>query len=242
MNHRWKTLGRFLALAVMLGACGAAAFAQAVATSLGAGADRGFEISGTARILSSAHRRDARFYLLTLGAHQWEIILQIPGQGVYRAVVNGTAAQVRKPRGLFDIPMPGGPEEFCDLLPQASLLADLASGQAQSTAVGAVDGLTVPAERVHVARTNVTRSGESGMDLDLDAATGLPLRIVHTTRRGQTVTVTYSHYQRSGDIEYPTHIEKSVDGQLRLVLDVTRFASRSGLSAADFFIPAPGRR
>jgi len=228
----------------MLGAMGAASFAQTVSTSLDAGADRGFEMSGTARILSATHSRDARFYLLTLGAHQREFILQLPGQGAYRAVVNGALAQVRQPRGQLDLPMPGGVEDFCDLLPQASLLADLASGQAQSTAAGPVAGLAAAAERVHVVRTNVTRAGAGGaaMDIDLDAVTGLPLRIVHITRRGQKVTVTYSHYQQSGGIEYPTHIEKSVDGQLRLVLDVTRFASRSGLSAADFFIPAPRRR
>lgn len=217
------------------------AIAAQAASRLGASSTLGLEARGTLHILGPGSDRAARFDLLTLGAHHHLLVIEVPGQGVYRAVVNSGQSQVRQPVGLLALPQPGGFDDFCDFLPQASLLADLNSGQAAAADQGLASGLPVAAERIHFVRAGTAAPSPSSgsMDLDLDAATSLPVRIAYTTAHGQQVVVTYSKYLQTGGIEYPSRIEKSINGQLKLALDITSLTLRSDLSDADFAVPAP---
>lgn len=215
--------------------------AQAV-TRLGASSALGLEAHGTLHILGPDTARTSRFDLLTWGAHHHLLAIEVPGQGVYRAVVNNGQSQVRQPVGLLALPQPGGLNDFCDLLPQASLLADLTEGKAAAQDEGLATGLSSPAEAIHLSRTGTVDGStqpNAGMEVDVDAANALPVRVAYTAARGQQVVVTYSKYLQTGGIEYPSHIEKSINGQLTLALDITELKLRSDLSDADFVVPTP---
>lgn len=216
--------------------------AAQTASRLGASSTLGLEAHGSLHVLGPGSDRAARFDLLTLGAHHHLLVIEVPGQGVYRAVVNNGQSQVRQPVGLLALPQAGGLNDFCDLLPQASLLADLTASNAAAQDQGLATGLPSPAEAIHLSRTSAmagSTSPNGGMDLDIDAASGLPVRVAYTASRGQQVVVTYSKYLQTGGIEYPSHIEKSINGQLKLALDITSLKLRSDLSDADFVVPAP---
>ena|SRR2546425_89839 len=84
----------------------------------------------------------------------------------------------------------------------------------------------------------------SALDLYLDAASSLPLRIVFNTHPDDDVgldlpvEIQFSDYKTVNGIQVPFRIQKLIRGGLQLDLVLTSAAINSGLSSGEFTVPA----
>lgn len=234
-------VGRALVLGAFWGLLAGAAFGQSLsplATRLGMDGNAGFDVSGPAHIVLNGATVPAHFHLLVWGAHHRRLTIQIPGQGIYQLTVNGKSARVEQPVSFPPLPGPNGPGDFGILLPQASLLADVPTGQAAAESLVASPAVSGAVTAIRIAAGNASGSAHShDMEAGLDTSTGLPVYISRKDRRGREIRAGYSRYVQASGVQYPTHVEESVDGKLRLVLDITRFEIRQDFTASIFAIP-----
>lgn len=221
-----------------------AAFGQSLsplATRLGMDGTAGFDVSGPAHIVLNGGTVPAHFHLLVWGAHYRRLTIQIPGQGIYQLTVNGKSAQVQRPVSFPPLPGPNGPGDFGILLPQSSLLADVPSGQAAAETSAPSPAASGAVTAIRIAAGNSSGSAHShDMEAGLDASTGLPAYISRKDRRGREIRAAYSRYTQASGVQYPTHMEESMDGKLTLVLDITHFEVRQGITASNFAVATRG--
>lgn len=234
--------GRAFLFGSFWGLLAGAAFGQSLsplATRLGMDGNAGFDVSGPAHIVLNGATVTAHFHLLVWGAHYRRLTIQIPGQGIYLLTVNGKSARVQQPVSFPPLPGPNGPGDFGLLLPQASLLADVPSGRAAAVASALSPAANGAAEAVRIAAAGNASEGARANDMEtgLDASTGLPIYISRKDHRGREIRATYARYAEVAGVQYPSHVEESVDGKLRLVLDITHFEVRQGLTSSIFATP-----
>ncbi|HWG37846.1 MAG TPA: hypothetical protein VN690_09030 [Terriglobales bacterium] len=216
---------------------------------LGTGPKAGFQASGRAVISTPAGNLGGAVHIEIWGSRHCRVTVLLPS-GRFERVVNNGRSVVLGPGGLAQLLPIGGNAENCDLLPQGLSVADL--NTADAIASEAPSG-EAPAGTRRLIISRPARAGlppaaaariasASRLLLDLDQATGNPVRAAFTAATGQSVEDIYSAYSVADGVSFPARIEKRVSGVTRMVIDLDDFAPRAGFTESDFPLPAPRQR
>jgi len=220
--------------------------ALALAARLGASPSAGFVATGKGTAYSKLGTRTVWIELTVWGAEHSRLLLQFSGGGEYVAVVNSKQASTSGPTAWLNLPPVGGLNDGCDLLPQGLLLADGSGGAIGLDDLGASPEASGQ-QRLRLFRTVAGASPQrseriknaTAVLLDFDPSTGLPSRAEYAPLRQTQVRVEYARYTAPNGFAYPSHVEKFVNGEMRLSVDFDSVEPRTGLSDADFQVPAP---
>jgi hypothetical protein len=205
-----------------------------ILSPLGAGPTNGYVATGRAILYTPGGEMAGRVSIEVWGSRHCSLTIDLAlGQRI-QETVSTPRFSLTGPGATPLLLPPGGLANNCDLLPQSLSIAGLASG--------ASDALDEDAQGSGH-RYLVQRSGLSGppapLTLDVDPASGRALRAQFIAANSARIEDDYSAYRSAGSVSYPSHIEKRVDGSLRLVIDIYRFSPHAGFTGSDFPTPRP---
>ena len=228
-------------------ACG---FSYFLLTLLALGAvavpsDIGLVATGSAVLATPAGPHAGTIEVDIWGAQRNRVVIHFLGGESFELISNRGRFSARGGGDLLPMLAAQGLYQGCDLLPQGLLL-----GQAAAAGVGSLE--LPPADtsrRIRLFRLPAQRgnpaaaarlAASSGVTFDLDR-TGTAVRATFTDGRGQAVVTRYSAYRVFRGVSYPTHVERWVNGVLRLTVNYQAIGPKS-FTNADFqtLNPPPG--
>jgi hypothetical protein len=209
------------------------ALAQLVAP-LGAGPTNGYVATGRAILYTPAGEMAGRVSIEVWGSRHCRLSIDLASGQRIQETVSTPRFSLTGPGATPLLLPPGGLANNCDLLPQSLSIAGLASGASDALDEGAQG----PEHRYLVQRSSLSGS-PAPLTLDVDPASGRALRAQFVAANSARIEDDYSAYRSAGSVSYPSHIEKRVDGSLRLVIDIYQFSPRAGFTEGDFPAPRP---
>src|SRR6185437_5478560 len=210
-----------------------------------AAAPPGLLARGRAVVQTPAGPRMGTIEVATWGARRSRVTITFPGGEQYTLVQSNGEFSAQGRGNLLPLLAAQGLHQACDLLPAGLALSDVAAGLAAVEDLPAAD--TPRRIRVHrlpqgpLSPDAAARlAANSAVILDLDAS-GNPARASFTLpgRTPRQVATSYSAWQGFASGVQPAHVERRVDGALRLTVDYTAIAP-AAFTDADFrVLPSP---
>jgi outer membrane lipoprotein-sorting protein len=220
-----------------------AALQQAV-TAMGGSAPGDSTASGTITTTAGSLTENGTIVVLTRRSDQTseQIVTSDGGTVVYS---QGSASQIQ---GTTEssLPLELAVTAQCPDFPLPLLVGVLNNPDSAYTYVGleTLDGVSAHHVQFWNSFASTPKLGSlvsfSQRDIWIDATSGLPLRISYRDHPGQgavaatSVDVTFSNYTSFGGVQYPTTLEKSMNGTPWATITITNVAFNTGLTDANF--------